>query len=93
MKIILSSKELVLITVIGSAISSVAVWSIAVFVHSSPLITGISLVVVLPYMVLAQWGRELSDWAFWGAFIVIQAGYIAGVYLLARRLIRRMYRV
>ena len=82
----LTIKELCWLAIAGTIVSVVAVWLLAAFVHSSPVLSGISLILVLPYMAVSRWGRELPDWAFWGTFMLAQAAYVVVIYLSFRRL-------
>ena len=80
----LSIKEAGWLALAGTILSVVAVWLLGAFVHSSPFLSGIGLVLVLPFMAVSRWGRELPDWAFWGTFMLAQAVYVVVIYLLIR---------
>lgn len=82
----LSIKEAAWLAIAGTSSSVVAMWLLGAFVHSSPFLSGIGLVLVLPYMAISRWGHELPDWAFWGTFMLAQAVYVVVLYLLIRSL-------
>ena len=82
----LSIKEAGWLAIAGTIVSIAAVWLLGAFVHSSPVLSGIGLALVLPYMAVSRWGHELPDWAFWGTFILAQAAYVVVTYLLIRGL-------
>lgn len=82
----LSIKEACWLAIIGTVVSVASLWLLGAFVHASPVLTAVGLALVLPYMAVSQWGRELPDWAFWGMFMLAQAAYVVVVYFLIRSL-------
>lgn len=82
----LSIKEAGWLAIAGTILSVAAVWLLGAFAHSSPFLSGVGLVLVMPYMAVARWGRELPDWVFWGTFMVAQAAYVVVIYLLIKSL-------
>ena len=73
-------KQTLLVLIIGLAASALVLYATRLFVHAYDATKLVVLVVLLPFAILSQWGKSLSDTLFWALFWVAQAGYVLGIY-------------
>ena len=87
---LLSLREFVWITVVGCVVTPAALWMLARFVHSSEVVSTLSLALMAPYVGLARWGKDLPDWSFWAVFVLAQALYLVVGYVALKSVVRRL---
>lgn len=89
-KQLLSLQEFVWVAIVGCIVTPAALWFFARFVHSSKVVSVLSLALMAPYVGMTRWGKDLPDWSFWAVFVLAQAVYLVVVYLVLRAVVRRL---
>ena len=73
--------------VAGMVTTTLALFVMFRFVHSSETISNLALIWILPFGFLSKWGHNLTNIEFWILFVIAQTIYLACIYLLIRHLV------